>query len=104
MRPVTVTVAGVGNSSPVVLDRYISPFQVSIGVTVSGSVDYKLQYSYDDPFSTAGLVNWTDSTLMTGKTTASDTVLNAAPVTAVRLVNADTGTITARVIQAGGGI
>ena len=101
MRPVTVTVAGAGNSTPVVLDYLIAPFQVSVGVTVSGSVLYKLQYTYDDPFAEGGIVNWTDNVLMTGKTTASDAVVNAGPVTAVRLVNADTGTITARVVQAG---
>lgn len=102
MLAVTTTVVGAANGSPVVLDYLIAPFQVSIGVVVaSGAVNYKLQYTYDDPFGSAGLVNWTDSTLMTGKTTASDTVINAGAVTAVRLVNADTGTITGRIIQAG---
>jgi hypothetical protein len=101
MQPVTVTVAGAGNSSPVVLDYLIAPFQVSVGVTVTGAVAYTLQYTYDDPQASGGITNWFDSPLMLAETAAADTVLNGGPVTAVRLVNADTGTIVGRIVQAG---
>jgi hypothetical protein len=106
-RPISQTVVGAVNGSPIVLDYMKTPFQVSIGcVVVSGSVSYKLQYTYDDPFPSTGVglsdsSNWTDSTIMTGKTAASDTVLNGAPVSAIRIVNAGTGTVGVRVYQAG---
>lgn len=100
--PVTVTVAGVGNSNPVVLDQRIAPFEVSVGVAVvSGAINATLQYTYDDPFQAGGIVNWTNYPQMTGITAAGDCVINGGPVTAVRLANAGTGTLQARVIQSG---
>ena len=58
MRPVTVRVLGVDNSGPVLLDYMIAPFQVSVGVRIiSGTVNYILQYSYDDPRAPGGIVN-----------------------------------------------
>lgn len=101
MQAVTVTVVGTGTSSPVVLDYLIAPFQISVGVTVTGSVTYKLQYTYDDPTASGGITNWTDSAVMVGQTGASNTAINSGPVTAVRLSNVGTGTIVGRIIQAG---
>jgi hypothetical protein len=102
MRPINQTVVGAVNGAPAVLDYRQTPFQVSVfGSVVSGSVNFKLQYTYDDPFTAPFLVNWIDHGLMTGKTAAFDTVLNAAPVTAVRVVNSGTGTVGVRIVQGG---
>ena len=102
MRPITVNVVGAVNGPTIPLDYKQTPFQVAIGVSlVSGSISYKLQYTYDDVFNPAVTPGWTDHALMTGKTAAFDTVINGAPVTAVRLVNAGTGTLQGRIIQAG---
>src|SRR5262245_43742687 len=98
----TITVVGAVNGSPVVLDYLIAPFQVSVGVSVvSGSVNYTLQYTYDDPFAAAGITNWFSHSLMTGLTAAGDAVINGGPVMAIRINNAGPGTLPARIIQAG---
>lgn len=103
MRAITTTVVGAATGSTIPLDYGIAPFQVSVGVTVvSGAVNYKLQYTYDDVLLPgADTPTWWDSAIMVSKTAASDVVLNSGPVSAIRLVNADTGTIRARIIQAG---
>lgn len=107
MRPVHVTLTGTGNTNPIPLDYLISPFQIAVGVApVSGTVAYTLQYTYDDVFapgydpSTGAWFTWS---LMSGLTAAADTVLNAAPVRAIRLVNVGSGTLTANIVQAGTG-
>lgn len=102
MKPVNVTVVGVADSAAIPLDIYIAPFQVSVGVVVaSGAVSYSLQYTYDDPWGSGGITNWFTHPLMSTLTAAGDAVINGGPVTAVRLTNNDTGTIAARIIQAG---
>lgn len=103
MRPVTQTIVGIANGDPVVVDYMQSPFQVSVGVVVvSGVVDYTLQYTYDaseDGY--GGGTTWFDSTVMDNETTSTDAVINAAPVAAVRVINAGVGTIRVRIYQAG---
>lgn len=102
MRPVSGTVVGAVNGSTVPLDYMIAPFQVSVGVVlVSGSVSYKLQYTYDDLYDAAVTPVWFDSIIMVAQTATSDVVINAGPVAAVRIVNAGTGTVRYRIIQAG---
>jgi len=99
MRPITTTVVGAANGSAIALDQNISPFQVVVAAGIaSGVVSYKLQVTYDDV--SVPIVNWFDSTDMVTEVAASQTVLTA-PVTAVRIVNAGTGTVTARILQAG---
>lgn len=104
MRPVRVSQTGTGSTSPVPLDLSISPFNVSVGATVSGTVTYKLQYTYDDVQSAtyvASSGNWSDSIDMVAKTAAYNTSINN-PVTAVRLtVTAGTGTVSGVIIQSG---
>lgn len=102
MRPVTIRISGVGSTAPVLLDTSTAPFQVSIGArVVSGSVSYTLQYTYDDPLQSGGIQNWANSPAMIARTGNYDTVLNAGPVTAIRIVNAGNGVVVARVVQAG---
>ena len=109
MRPVRKTQTGVGASTPVPLDNYISPFDVGIGVTVTGTATYTVQFTFDDvqakgynPATGA----WFDSpdTAVAGATTNGASNI-AFPVTAVRVnVTAGTGTVQLVVIQAGGGV
>jgi hypothetical protein len=105
MRPVRVSQTGTGSTNPVPLDTYIAPFNVSIGATVSGTVTYKLQYTYDDVQAAdyvAASGNWSDSVDMVDKVAASNTSINN-PVTAVRLtVTAGTGTVNGVILQSGG--
>lgn len=104
MRQITQTISGSVTGPPVPLDYLISPFSVSIGVgNVTGTVLYKMQYTYDEVFDLAynpATGNWFDSTAMTGKAAAFDTTL-IAPVRAIRFVNVGSGSFIAQIIQAG---
>ena len=50
MRPAVVTVTGVNNSPVYPIDNYISPSNMGMAVVVSGTITYKVQYTFDDVF------------------------------------------------------
>lgn len=104
MRPIRVSQTGAGSTSPVPLDLSNCPFNVAVSATVSGTVTYKLQYTYDDVQAAtyvASSGNWSDSVDMVSKTAASNTSINN-PVTAVRFtVTAGSGTVNGVIIQSG---
>ena len=99
MKSQVVSVTGVGNSSPVVVDTRVSPVALGLGAQATGTVTYSVQYCFDDPG--AGFVNWFTSTTLTGQTaSAFDSCL--FPVTGVRVaITAGTGTVALTVAQAG---
>lgn len=110
MRPVRVTLTAAGASAPIILDTYRAPFSVGIGVTKTGTVDYAVEFTYDDVFSgtfnpaTASwfVVNGLGTGPATGVAVSANGVISS-PVTAVRL-NATTitsGSLVMTVIQAG---
>ena len=107
MRPVVFTVTGVGNSNVYPVDTYISPSNMGLAVIVTGTITYKVQYTFDDVFAkgyspTAGTSNWFDHPTLTGSASANSNV--AYPVTGLRLITtAGTGSATLTIIQAGGG-
>jgi hypothetical protein len=106
MRPVVLSVTGVGNSAVDPLDHYLTPFNVSLAVRVTGTITYTVQYTFDDVFA-AGYVpasgNWIDHPSLASQTTTKDSNI-AYPVRAVRLTtSAGSGTATLTVIQTGGG-
>jgi hypothetical protein len=106
MRPVVLSVTGVGNSVPDPLDHYLTPFNVSLAVVVTGTITYTVQYTYDDVFAAnynPATGNWLPHPSLTAQTATKDSNI-AYPVRAVRLTtSAGTGTATLTVIQAGGG-
>lgn len=100
---ITVGTSGVGASKPIVPDRYISPFNPSIVVEVTGTLNYDVQYTYDDVFDAAqaSSLNWFSITALTGQTTTKDSNL-AYPVTGIRLkINSGSGSGVLKVIQPG---
>ena len=99
MRVQSVSKTGVGSSSTVVMNTNISPFNVGFGVTVSGTVDYTVQHSFDDP---AGTISTSVShPTVAGEVAAADGNY-AFPVTAIKLlVNSGSGTATLKIVQAG---
>lgn len=101
---ITVGTTGVGSAMPVVLDRYISPFNPTLAVEVTGTINYDVQYTMDDPFAASFLTTatvWTSITALTGQTAYKDASLSA-PVSAVRLkTNSGTGTGKFIVMQPG---
>lgn len=105
MKPVNLSLTGVGNSAVFPVDTYISPSNMGLAVVVSGTITYKVQYTFDNVFAdgyspTAGTSTWFDHPTLVGSASGNSNV--AYPVTGIRLVTtAGTGTATLTIIQAG---
>ncbi len=99
MKVQTVSKTGVGSSPALVMNTNISPFNVGFGVSVTGTVDYTVQHTFDDP--AVGFTTWFSHPTITGEATNQDGNY-AFPVTGIKLlVNSGTGTATMELIQAG---
>lgn len=119
---ITVGTNGVGATDWQIVSSDLSPVNLGIGVTVSGTVNFTLQYTYDDPsgtypnpatVTTSGYVNasrgnqitqfptaW-NLTALASKAVATDSSITF-PITAYRLViNSGAGTAQAIVLPAG---
>lgn len=110
MRPITQSLSdasGGAKATPVIpLDIYLTPFNVSLQVTVVGAATYTVEFTNDDVFAVGydpdgATANWTP---LDGQT---DAIANAnstliSPVTAVRMRQTlGDGSTTLRVVQAG---
>lgn len=104
MLPVRQTVTGIGVSAPIPIDRYRNPATAAIGVTISATATYMVEYTYDDVFAAGfnpGTATWFPHPTLTAKTANADGNL-AYPATAIRLnVAASTGSVTMVFITAG---
>jgi hypothetical protein len=104
---ITVGTSGIGTSPWVRLDEWAAA-QVSITTSISGTVNYTVQQSNDDPNSatnpvTPSAMTWLPSpdSLAVGASTAIATVFAAAPLWIRILLNSGTGSVTATVVQLG---
>jgi hypothetical protein len=99
---VEVGTNGVGASQEIPLDQNIAPFNVSLGIAVTGTIDVTSQFTFDDVFADAsGPHVWFDHTDQTN-VTADDEAAIISPVKAVRLLtNSGLGTARFEVLQAG---
>lgn len=80
-------------------DPSIAPFQVSIVCVVTGSVDYKLQYSYDVDTADASS-SWFDSATIPAGTTSTKEQQFTHPIAKIRLVFASgTGSVKMTMLQ-----
>lgn len=110
MRPVVYTLSdasgGAKYSNVYPPDNYVSPFNVAISVVVTGTVNYTVQYTFDDVFASTydpATGTWTDHPSLTGQTATKDSNI-AYPVTGVRIkLNSGNGSVKSTFIQAGGG-
>lgn len=104
MRRQVATVVGVAVSPPIIMDTYISPFNVGFGVVVTGTVTYSVQHTFDDVFAATYVPasgNWFNHPTVAAATTTQDGNY-AFPVSAIRInVTAGTGSVNAVIIQAG---
>ena len=99
MRVQTVSKTGSGNSSALVMNTNVSPFNVGFGVGVSGTVNYTVQHTFDDP--TTGFSTWFSHPTIANLIANADGNY-AFPVLQIRLtVNSGSGTATLTMIQAG---
>lgn len=101
MRPIVIAKTGAGSSVSAVMDHYQSPFNVGLGVVVSGTVNYTIQHTFDDVLDSAVTPTWFNHPTLTSQAASADGNY-AFPVRAIKvLVNSGSGTATATVIQAG---
>jgi hypothetical protein len=99
MKVQTVSKTSAGSSSALVMNTNISPFNVGFGVTVTGTVNYTIQHTFDDP--AVGFTTWFSHPTIAAKTDNQDGNY-AFPVTGIKvLVNSGAGTATMNLIQAG---
>lgn len=110
MRPVRLSVSGVGNSNVYPVDTYVSPANWGIGLVITGTVNAYVQYTFDNVF--APDFSPSTATWFYHPSTPSGTpaVANfngniAYPCTGIRLslVTGTTGSAVLTIIQAGGG-
>ena len=101
MRPIVIAKTGTGSSAIVPLDMYRSPFNVGIGVVVTGTVNYTIQHTFDDVQNSAVTPVWFSHPSLAALAANADGNY-AFPVRAIKiLVNSGSGTATATIIQAG---
>lgn len=99
MRVQTVSKTGVGSSSAIPMNTNISPFNVGFSVVVSGTVNYTVQHTFDDP--AVGFTTWFSHSTVASQTANADGNY-AFPVTGVKvLVNSGSGSATLNLVQAG---
>jgi archaellum component FlaF (FlaF/FlaG flagellin family) len=89
----------VGSSSAAVMNTNVSPFNVGFGVLVTGTVNYTVQHTFDDP--AVGFTNWFSHPTIASQSANKDGNY-AFPVTGIRItVNSGGGSVSMNVIQAG---
>jgi hypothetical protein len=99
MKVQTVSQTGVGSSDALVMNTNISPFNVGFGVIATGTVNYTVQHTFDDP--AVGFTTWFSHPTVAAQTTNDDGNY-AFPVTGIKvLVTSGDGTATMNLIQAG---
>lgn len=99
MKVQTVTKTGAGSTEAIVINTNTNPVNIGFAVIVSGTVNYSVQFTYDDP--ATGFTTWFDDATITSKTGNEDGSINF-PITGLKtLVNSGTGTVTMKVVQAG---
>lgn len=99
MRVQTVSKTGTGSSTAVVINTNVTPVNIGFAAVVTGTVNYSIQFSYDDP--AVGFTTWFDDVSITSKTGNEDGSI-LFPITGIKvLVNSGSGTVVLSVVQAG---
>ncbi len=99
MRPQVITQTGIGSTAWIPLDYKQSPFNVGFGVTVTGTVNYTIEHTFDDVYDlTITPIAFSHSTV-TAQSTNQDGNY-AFPIRAVRVtVNSGTGSAKLTLLQ-----
>lgn len=93
--PTVITQTGAGSTNPVLVDRYQDPIAIGIACVVTGTVNYTVQYSYDNP-----PVTWFPDAVLATQTATKDNPGFTVPCQWLRLtVNSGTGSVTMTVVQ-----
>lgn len=101
MRPIVVTQTGAGSSKTLPLDNNGRP-EISLQVVTSGTVNYTVQQTLDDPYGT-GTLNWFShpDPALVGATTNQQGNYGYVPRAVRVTVNSGSGSATLTIIQAG---
>lgn len=104
MRSFVITQLAANAVAPVYFDPSITPFNVSIGCVVAGTINYSIQHTFDDLMNVIPAnATWfnNDNTALVGATTSQDGNYNA-PVRGARVfVNSGSGSVKVTFTQAG---
>lgn len=99
MKVQTVSKTGSGSSSALVMNTNCTPFNVGFGAVVTGTVNYTVEHTFDDP--AVGFTTWFPHPSIATESTNQDGNY-AFPVTGIRVtVNSGGGTVVMNVVQAG---
>ena len=104
MRPVSVSQTAAGSTSVIVPDYHLNPFNIGVGVKVTGTVTYTVEHTMDDVFAETfnpATATWYPHTTLAALT--ANAVGNYAfAVRGIRLtVASGTGTATMTLVQSG---
>lgn len=99
MRPQVITKSGTGTTAWIPMDYKQNPFNVGLGVVVSGTITYTIEHTFDDIYDTSITPTaFSNSTLVSQ--TANKDGNYAFPIRAIRINNtAGTGTTTLTILQ-----
>ena len=104
MKLTTISQTGTGRSSVCAVDDFQAPFNIGIGAALTGSATFNIEYSMDDPMAagySASTATWYIASGFSGATASTGGAL-IVPCKAISInITANTGTVTATIIQAG---
>ncbi len=100
----TIGTSGVASSIPLPLDHYGWP-EDAVQVVVTGTINYTVQQTLDDPFTASAStnLNWSDfaDPNLVGQTTTSSGGVEYPPAALRLLINSGTGTAKITILQPG---
>lgn len=101
MRAIVISQTGAGSSATVPMNLHTAPFNVGIGVVVTGTVSYSIQHTFDDVYNASVTPTWFTHTSLVAQSASADGNY-AFPVRGIKLlVISGSGTATATLLQAG---
>lgn len=99
MRPQIISKTGTGTTAWIPLDYKQNPFNIGLGIVVSGTITYDIEHTFDDVFDTSVTPTAFKHSSLTAQTANKDGNY-AFPVRAIRINNtAGTGSTTLTILQ-----
>lgn len=104
MRAITLTASGVAATAVAPTNLNVSPFNIGLGIAVTGTVTYTVQHTFDDVYAAGfnpATATWFSHSTLVAQTASADGNY-AFPVRGIRVnITAGTGSIVATIAQAG---
>lgn len=105
MQTISLTKSGAGSSTVRALDFFLCPFEVGLGVVVTDTATYTVEFTFSDPSNAdfdAATATWFPVTGLVDQT-ANKAISFTVPCRGIRITNAEgsTGSTTVYIQQAG---